>query len=209
MKLILKIAGGLITLLILAAAGLMAADSSYSQQCLDSPPAGTVIRIPGETMTLLAVPSGDGEPLVVEVTREPYKPGYEISAAHGHLHPHQEERFELLEGRARFLVGEQTLEAGPGEVVVGPANTLHHWMALDGAPVRARVTFTPGDGVANFFQHFHAHLNAGPVDPMQAAVIAREYPRGTPLPVDPHPRVWDIALRVMAPIGRLLGYAAC
>ena len=39
-----------------------------------------------------------------------------------HVHPAQEERFEVLEGRMRFRMGMRTIEAGPGDVVsVRPA----------------------------------------------------------------------------------------
>ncbi len=210
MKIILKILASLVGCLLLVAVALAATDTFHERQCRLSPEVGTVVTIPGETITVLSLPTGEGAPLVIDVVREPFKiPDYELQAEHGHIHRHQEESFEILQGRAGFLIGDQRLEAGPGEVVVGPPNTLHHWMALGGEAVRAKVTFSPGDDVAEFFKYFHAHVAEGPVDFFQAAVIAREYPEGTPLPAAPHPLAWDIALRVLAPIGRLLGYSAC
>ena len=37
-----------------------------------------------------------------------------------HIHPNQEERFEVVEGTMRFKMGRKQVVAGPGEVVVVP-----------------------------------------------------------------------------------------
>ena len=37
-----------------------------------------------------------------------------------HIHPKQEERFEVVEGTMRFRMGRKRVVAGPGEVVVVP-----------------------------------------------------------------------------------------
>jgi quercetin dioxygenase-like cupin family protein len=37
-----------------------------------------------------------------------------------HVHPAQQERFEVLEGRMKFRMGLKTIEAGPGDVVTSP-----------------------------------------------------------------------------------------
>ena len=41
-----------------------------------------------------------------------------------HVHTY-DELFIIRQGRARFTVGEQTLEVGAGEIVFGPANIPH------------------------------------------------------------------------------------
>ena len=41
-----------------------------------------------------------------------------------HIHPY-DELFIIREGRARFSVGDQVLEAGAGEIVFGPADVPH------------------------------------------------------------------------------------
>jgi len=43
-----------------------------------------------------------------------------------HVHPY-DETFIVVEGRARFFVGDQTQEAGQGEVVFGPASLPHRF----------------------------------------------------------------------------------
>lgn len=46
-----------------------------------------------------------------------------------HVHPY-DETFIIVEGRARFFVGDETLEAGQGEVVFGPAGIPHRFENL-------------------------------------------------------------------------------
>lgn len=43
-----------------------------------------------------------------------------------HVHPY-DETFVILEGRARFFVGDKVIEAGAGEVVFGPAGVPHRF----------------------------------------------------------------------------------
>ena len=45
-----------------------------------------------------------------------------------HRHPY-DENFVVREGRARFTVGEETIEAVPGQVVIVPPNTWHGFKA--------------------------------------------------------------------------------
>ncbi|MFK0387009.1 cupin domain-containing protein [Agrobacterium sp. NPDC090273] len=46
-----------------------------------------------------------------------------------HVHPY-DETFVIVAGRARFFVGDQVLEAGAGEVVLGPAGIPHRFVNL-------------------------------------------------------------------------------
>lgn len=46
-----------------------------------------------------------------------------------HVHPY-DETFVVIQGRARFLVGEESLEACAGEVVFGPAGVPHRFENL-------------------------------------------------------------------------------
>jgi quercetin dioxygenase-like cupin family protein len=68
-------------------------------------------------------------------------PGTHVPA--GHVHPGQEERFTVLEGRMQFRFGRRHFEAGPGDTVVVPPST-GHWFG------------NAGDGVA------HARVEARP-----------------------------------------------
>jgi mannose-6-phosphate isomerase-like protein (cupin superfamily) len=46
-----------------------------------------------------------------------------------HVHPY-DEIFTITEGRARFTVGERTIDAEAGDVVLGPANIPHGYQNL-------------------------------------------------------------------------------
>lgn len=46
-----------------------------------------------------------------------------------HVHPY-DETFIIIEGRARFFVGDMTLDASAGEVVLGPAGVPHKFQNL-------------------------------------------------------------------------------
>lgn len=43
-----------------------------------------------------------------------------------HVHPY-DELFVILAGRARFFIGDEVIEAGAGEVVLGPAGVPHRF----------------------------------------------------------------------------------
>jgi len=59
-----------------------------------------------------------------------------------HLHEWMREGFYLLEGRARFVIDGETIEAGPGEFVTVPKETWHEFEAL--TELRFLNWYTPG-----------------------------------------------------------------
>ena len=68
-----------------------------------------------------------GEAVVIETFVQP--DGF-VAAAH--VHPSQEERFEVLAGTVGFKIGRSKREAGPGERITVPAGTPHKfWNAGD------------------------------------------------------------------------------
>jgi mannose-6-phosphate isomerase-like protein (cupin superfamily) len=74
----------------------------------------------GEWITYTALAEDTGGQLVRFSWRS--VPGGVITE---HVHPHQEERFTILAGRARFTLAGEELVAGPGETVVVPAGVPH------------------------------------------------------------------------------------
>src|SRR5215471_10423235 len=46
-----------------------------------------------------------------------------------HVHPY-DEIFTITEGRARFTVGDRTIDAEAGDIVLGPANIPHGYQNL-------------------------------------------------------------------------------
>jgi len=58
-----------------------------------------------------------------------------------HVHHREEETFLITRGRLTFQIGEQTIEAGPGDLVVGPRDVPHRFTAgPDGATVLFLLT---------------------------------------------------------------------
>jgi quercetin dioxygenase-like cupin family protein len=58
-----------------------------------------------------------------------------------HTHPY-EEIFVVLEGTATYTVGEATIEASAGQIVVAPAGVPHKFVNSGGGPLR-RVDIHP------------------------------------------------------------------
>ena len=52
-----------------------------------------------------------------------------------HRHPY-EETFIVQKGEARFTIGDETIEAGPGRIVVAPAGTPHRFVNTGRGPLR-------------------------------------------------------------------------
>ncbi|MEM8662917.1 MAG: cupin domain-containing protein [Pseudomonadota bacterium] len=51
-----------------------------------------------------------------------------------HVHPY-DEVFIVQEGHGRYTVGEETVDAGPGDMVLGPANVPHTFTNLGPGPL--------------------------------------------------------------------------
>jgi len=74
-----------------------------------------------------------------------------------HIHPSMEERFEVLDGNAAFLINGERFDAGPGDVVVAPAGARHLGWNPTELPVRLRIEMCP----ALRWEQFTRRLFAG------------------------------------------------
>ena len=106
--------------------------------------AGQVISNPvsGETIEFVNTSADtDGELLAIDLTLTPdgHVPGT-------HVHPEQEERFEVKSGTMKFKLGFRTIVAGPGETVVVPAGKRHRFAADAGGTGTASVLSPLGGG---------------------------------------------------------------
>jgi quercetin dioxygenase-like cupin family protein len=68
-----------------------------------------------------------------------------------HIHAREDETFYLLEGDVEFLLGEQTVVAGPGDFVNVPRGTMHRFQNTGTETARLLLTFTPA-GIERWFE---------------------------------------------------------
>lgn len=61
-----------------------------------------------------------------------------------HVHQSEEEHYVVIEGVARFMMGDMTFDAGAGKAVTMPRNIPHAWGNPGQEPLRLLVTATPG-----------------------------------------------------------------
>ncbi|MGH2749945.1 MAG: cupin domain-containing protein [Actinomycetota bacterium] len=105
---------------------------AFSGQILDNP-------ITGERILFTRTASDTkGEMLAFELELEPdgHAPGL-------HVHPIQEERFQVLAGTLEFKKGFRTVIAGEGETVVVPPGVIHRFSNGSDQPARALVEVRP------------------------------------------------------------------
>jgi len=170
---------------------------------------GTVIENPvtGERIVFRKTSRDTGgQAVVIETFVQP--DGF-VAAAH--VHPSQEERFEVLKGSVGFKIGRDKLVAGPGQRMTVPAGTPHKfWNAGDTeahfvCEVRPALQFESlletmfalaVDGKTN---------KKGMPNPLRLAVIANAHFDTVRLPFPPA-ILQRIGLALGSPAGRLLGY---
>ena len=105
-----------------------------------------------------------------------------------HVHANEDEAWYVLEGRLRFLLGEDLAEAPAGTFVFVPRGTPHAFQNVGEQPARILVLFTPA-GIETFFDRFAA-LPEDAVIPEAFASLGREVAMdvvGSPL-ARSHPR---------------------
>ena len=67
-----------------------------------------------------------------------------------HIHRREDEIFRIVDGRFRLRLGEETLEAGPGDTIFLPRDIPHSFINCGDGQGRLLVIVQPG-GVENFF----------------------------------------------------------
>jgi mannose-6-phosphate isomerase-like protein (cupin superfamily) len=153
---------------------------AYAGQILDNPVSGEQI------VFKKTAADTDGEYLEIELrlAADGKVPG-------AHVHPEQEERFEVLAGRMRFRMGLRTIEAGPGDVVTVPAGKAHKFSNVGERTAVARVTVTPALEMERLFETTAALAADGRVmasgmpKPLDLALFVREFRREVRGPFSP------------------------
>jgi len=170
---------------------------------------GDIIEDPvtGERITFLATSvDTDGEAVVFETFVQP--DGF-VAAAH--VHPKQEERFEVLSGTLALKVAGEEIITGPGETLTVPAGTPHRFWNAGDVEVRFRCEVRPALQFEQLLETMFALAADGKTNRkgmpnlLRLAVIARAHFDVVRLPFPPA-FVQRSGLALGAPLGRLFGY---
>ena len=138
------------------------------------------------------------------------QPGGFVAAEH--IHPLQDEHFEVISGTLRGRVGGKEFAASPGEKFVAHAGTPHVWWNSGDDELHVLAEVRPALRFENFFETFFGLAQEGKVNPktglpnlLQMAVMMRAF--RNELVLARPPRIAQTLLfGLLAPIGRLLGY---
>jgi quercetin dioxygenase-like cupin family protein len=165
--------------------------------------------VTGEVMIFRRTPHDtDGEAVVVETT---VRPGGFVAAAH--VHPHQTERFEVLEGQLELQVGSERLRAGPGDVATVAPGTAHRFWNGGETDVRFLCEVRPALEFESLIETMFTLAAEGKTNhkgmpnPLRLAVIAPSHFDTVRLPF---PAAWlqRAPLAVGSRLGMLIGYRA-
>ena len=95
-------------------------------------------------------------------------------AAPLHLHTREDEYSFVLEGRMGALLGDDVVEAGPGDLVFKPRNQWHTFWNAGDEPCRILEIIAPA-GFERFFQELHALGGALEAEPAALAELNARY----------------------------------
>jgi quercetin dioxygenase-like cupin family protein len=119
----------------------------------------------------------------------------------GHVHPGQQESFEIRAGVMKFRKGLRTVTAGPGDLVVVEPGTYHRFANAGNEPAIVRVRLTPALRMEELFETVAAlaaegrTLRSGMPRPLDLALFMREFEHEVAAPVAP-----ALVRTVMAPL---------
>ena len=122
-----------------------------------------------------------------------------------HVHPNQEEHFEVVAGALRFRMGPRVIIGRAGDHVVIPPGTIHAFKNADNAPVHVRVEVRPALRMEELLETTVALARegrtgaAGMPHPLDLALFMREFEAEVRAPLAPAP----VVRAVMAPLAWL------
>ena len=128
-----------------------------------------------------------------------------------HVHPNQEERFEVAGAPVIFKIAGKERLYQPGEVAIVAPGTPHVWWNPGTEEAATLVQFRPALDTETFFETFFGLAAAGKVgrnglpNPLQMMVLARAYKREMQLPPRAQRVLGPISI-LLAPVGRALGF---
>jgi mannose-6-phosphate isomerase-like protein (cupin superfamily) len=130
-----------------------------------------------------------------------------------HVHPRQEEQFEIVSGTARVRVGWRLRRAKAGERVVVPRGTVHRLWNDGEDELHVLVEFRPALRTEEGFEQLFGLARDGRLSrggfphPLQIAVMAKEFRNEGQFPFVPAV-VQQALIAPLATLGTRLGYRA-
>jgi quercetin dioxygenase-like cupin family protein len=122
----------------------------------------------------------------------------------GHVHPVQEERFQVLRGAVRFRKGLTTVVAHAGEEVVVPPGSYHRFANAGEEPAVVRVQVRPALRMEQLYETVVAlardgrTLRTGMPKPLELALFMRAFEQEVQAPLAP-----ELVRAAIAPVAWL------
>jgi quercetin dioxygenase-like cupin family protein len=135
----------------------------------------------------------------------------QASPAAPHVHPRQEERFEVVSGSLRFSIGGIESTLGAGDVAVVPPGTAHTWWNVGEDEAQVLADVRPALRTEMFFETLFGLAADGKTDrrglpgPLQLATLVTEFRDEVHL-ARPPVVVQRLLFVPLAAVGRLAGY---
>jgi len=167
---------------------------AYTGQILENP-------VSGERIVFQKTAADtDGELLAFELFLDPdgLVPG-------AHVHPEQEERFEVVKGTMKFRRGLDTVVARAGDTVVVPPGTIHRFANAGDGPAHVLVEVRPALRMEQLLETASALAREGRTNrkgmprPLELALFVREFEREVRVPLVPA----GLVRAALAPLARL------
>ena len=97
-----------------------------------------------------------------------------------HIHANEDETFYVVEGGCDFLLGEETITAGPGDFINIPRGAVHRFHNSGDTPATLILTFTPAN-IEHFFEEtLERVLDPGQSPPDNLDAVAARYAAAAP-----------------------------
>jgi quercetin dioxygenase-like cupin family protein len=179
--------------------------SVQTQEAAPKAPRGSSLEFPDGTVYVITEPAerSGGQMFRMEVVLVA-----DAGVPPPHVHPHQHEEFEVLEGALELRVGGQWHNLIAGQSAEVKPGEPHEFRNSSGAVARVRTTFRPALSFQAYIERVHQLIVSGklkgPGDPkslLYLSMLFREH-RDTVSAVGTPQR---IAMTVMSSVGRLLG----
>jgi quercetin dioxygenase-like cupin family protein len=128
-----------------------------------------------------------------------------------HVHPLQEERFEVVRGTMRFRMNREKIFAGPGEVVVVPPGVPHDFANAGDEEALVRVEVRPALKMERLFETAVALAEQGRTmlngipKPLDLALFTHEFEQEVRA-ASPPPWLQHLSLAPLAWLARRRGY---